>query len=208
MMPRHAVGLLSSLLLCAAAPSARAAVTLRSAMFTQQSASQPRGGELTVFQGPNYNFSDISFASAVVGPEGLTVVPSIRGLGGTYSNAPGPSLIKWWRDEGFVVVFDLDQPALFTYHRGEDRRPPGSVLLRADDQPLPVFRDLLIGDVSGVLPPGHYTFTGDTGARFLPIPVGFAGGTSITDVRLSVLVPEPALLAPLAGLLLSLRRRR
>ena len=101
---------------------------------------------------------------------------------------------------------DVDEPAPFTYHRGN---PPGDmglgwVSLRPDGGDDLLHR-YLARDVSGVLAPGRYTFSGYTGALLPPLPIRGGPSNTIGDIRLTV-VPEPAGLLAAAALVLCLGR--
>jgi len=205
MRRHHVIAFLWSVALCACAMSARAAVTLDSAELTGQSGFQPRVGDLQVRDATPLPFPNDTRKFVGVGPDGLNV--SVDSLTGSWSTIAGNEILHQWTDQGFRVVFDLDQPATFAYHRGPDV-DVGSVSLRADGQLQPVFWAFEEGDLSGTLAPGRYTFTGDTGARAFVPATPSGGRADILDVRLSVLVPEPAATVALLAALPLCRRRR
>ena len=170
-------------------------MTLDSAELTGQSAIQPYGGDLQVTQTTN-PFPNDSQKFAGVGPDGLRV--AVDNLAGSFDNIFGNLITREWADQGFRVVFDLDQPAPFTYHRGPDMNI-GSVALHQEGQSQPVFFAFAQGDLTGTLAPGHYTFSADTLVRFWgAADVRGSGRANISNVELNVLVPEPAVLASLA----------
>jgi hypothetical protein len=139
----------------------------------------------------------------------LTV--AVHNLSAPYVNAVGQIVIGQFDENGFRVVFDVDEPSPFTFHH--DAPDITGVLRTVTLAPqggnavsLPSS-----GDTSGVLAPGHYTFTGTMNGGVLVFPGRTGSGTApLGDLRLNV-APEPAALAPLAlfgGLLLRLPRRR
>jgi hypothetical protein len=204
-----------------AARPAAAAVTLRSAEITREAKTlsagpipitpdTPRQISDTV-TGPD-PFPNDADNFARVGAEGLSVGADGRG---TFSHAIGNFLNESASDYRFRVVFDLDEPARFSYSQAVGG--PGSGqgiffdgdarLQRDDDPPL-----LLFQSGSGTLAPGRYTFSGDT--NLVPA-IGsarldrfFAENIAYSDVRLTV-APEPTALSLLllGGALLCRRRR-
>jgi hypothetical protein len=117
-----------------------------------------------------------------------------------------------WSARKFAVQFDLDEPAAYTYTRAitETYLTAVSLKLQAEGQE-PIAGFSLFGEKSGVLPAGHYTFSGV--ADFQPFSP--YGGTDrfVTlwggyEVVLTV-APEPATLPVLGGLMVfALRLRR
>jgi hypothetical protein len=106
-------------------------------------------------------------------------------------------------------VFDLDESAAFTHYRALAQTNDVGRVTLLDEGGRELINPYQHRDFSGVLAPGRYTFVGTTDARSMAgSGIGVAGTSVLTDVRLSVIVPEPASLALLAGLLLCLPRRQ
>jgi hypothetical protein len=198
-----------SLLLVTAIP-ARAVVSLELADITHSRGSQsffPPGPGTSESSSTTDPFPNDAKNYARVGPNGLEVLVNLEGIG---SASQGNGFSRSWNDYAFKVVFDVDAASPFTFHRtlgftnDEVNRP----ILQADGHPaVPL---TLFGDTTGVLEPGHYTFSGETRTSFVSPP---AQGGSFTDIqafndtRLTVL-PEPGALSLLAlAALLPLRRR-
>jgi len=193
----------------------RGAVTLVSANITRESkgtiavsagvpAPETRYHEIV---GPN-PFPDDANNFARVGSEGLTVGVDLKG---TFSHAVGLNVIEDVNDYRFQVVFDVDQPAPFTFSRAHTSGPfdvDGPMSLRLDGQP-PV--QLYFNSDTGTLAPGRYTFSGDTDLLRLMgasgLPRFYNQNNNFAGVRLTVL-PEPSLGVALAGGLLILCRPR
>jgi hypothetical protein len=204
MTPRYAFPLAWLLALSAPTPRAGAAVVLGSAELTYDQETLWRDGSRTAsnFAEP---FPNDAGKFAGFGPEGFEV--RVDRLSGSYANVAGLSIRTSREDYGFRVVFQVDEPTPFTYHRGT---PPadvsGWVSLSGDDVG-DLFNRFLVRDFSGVLAPGRYTFSGYTNATILAPTPRSPAITTRADIRLSV-VPEPAVMLPPAGLLLCLARRR
>jgi hypothetical protein len=214
MLPRYAVrcaiGLLTPLALFAVASNAPAAVMLYSAELTHQTGEMLNpGGILVPTDLPPTPFPNDDDASAVLGSDAMRV--AVDNLEGTYHSEILDRTYGGWDDHGFRVVFDVDAPAPFTYHRLNPNNPNFDltrVTLAADGQPAQALPQQ--GDLAGVLPAGHYTFTGTPSAKDYVYPGYYNGGTvALGSIRLAVF-PEPAALAALgaAPLLLARRRRR
>ena len=212
MTPRALVRLGMLLVLAAPAGSAVAAVTLQSAQLTSgsghnyQSVFSPPDYQPTTY-GPPVPFPNDALNFAGVGPDGLQV--KVNRLARA-SYHLGNSLVQTWTAEKFEVVFRLDEPTPLTFHRsfGGTDDSIAVLTLQAQGQP-PVAGLPLIGDRSGILPAGLYTFSGvmdyegfgGAGARDISVLAGFS------DLRLTV-APEPGALGLLAAPMLLLRRRR
>ena len=208
MTPRFAFAALAVLTLFGSTFDARAAVVLRSAELTRHSEVVPRGGpaEVTDTTEP---FPNDANKFAGVGPEGLRV--SVDELSGTHAFINGNLIISTASDSGFRVVFEVDEPSAFTYHRPPRGDVPprdwGAVFLREEGGASVINGFNHYGDLAGVLPPGRYTFTGNTATPPVPGPLPGTSASTLRDVRLTV-VPEPAGLLAAAGLALCLGRRR
>ena len=207
MRPRYPIALLALLALSAPARNARAEVVLRSAELTRHSEVVPRGGPAEVSD-TTEPFPNDAAKFAGVEPEGLRV--SVDELSGSYSSILGNLIISISDDNGFRVVFDVDEPSPFAFHRGYDPVFPdfAAVTLRAEGAATPVVPSFHRGDLAGMLAPGSYTFSAYTATPAIPGGQRGTATSTIRDVRLTV-APEPAALALLApALLLCLARRR
>jgi hypothetical protein len=127
---------------------------------------------------------------------------------GSYSgNTHLGTYLRYWNQHSFKVVFDLDEPAAYTYHasRGANTAFVALVSLAAEGQrEIPA---LLQGDASGVLPPGRYTFQGGSGVAGYEPPNGpFSSVSNLTDMWLTV-APEPSSLSVVAVSLALIARR-
>jgi hypothetical protein len=200
------------LVISALAPSTRAALVLESAQITNSydGWSYNQGVYDRDFGTTTDPFPNDAQNFAGVGPEGLRVLVNLTGH---VSDVNGLSLKSHaWNDYSFSVVFDIDQAYPFTFHRvygeGLYEFPPGASLQREGSQPIAL---PMVGDVTGTLEPGHYTFSGATHFRDVTqqssIGQRYAYSGAFKDTRLTVL-PEPAALSLLALPLLCLRRRR
>jgi hypothetical protein len=205
---RYPILLLSFLALYAPAGSARAAVILQSAELTTRHVLVPIGApeEVTDTAGPFPND-----ASRFAGVESGVLRVSVDQLFGSSSFILrlSDNILSITDNSGFGVVFDVDEPSPFTYHRGSPAPAPGWVILRAVGGTGAPVLPSQPGDFTGVLAPGQYTFTANTGVPRLEGPQRTTVTSTIRDVRLTV-APEPAALAPLApaALVLCLCRRR
>jgi hypothetical protein len=204
---------LSAVALVATARPAAGAVTLLSAEMASGNGfklgplSPPPQQQSTTFSAP-VAFPNDAQNIARVGPEGLQVLVNRTATDNHHpiGNLTGDT----WTAEKFTVVFRLDEAAPFTYHRqvGPPDDPIASATLQAEGQPA-ITLPPIIGDVSGMLPAGLYTFSGlmDYEQHLPTIPANgtFSGG--FTNLRLTV-APEPGAVPLLAvGGLLACRRR-
>jgi hypothetical protein len=208
MKRRRFVSIALAVLILTAAEHAPASVTLQSAelthgrgFFSAPLFGGPISSQDTTYD-PPFPFPNDARNFAVVGPEGLSV--RVNRLA-QYSHHRGNTYVDDWTAERFLVRFELDQPATYTYERslsgGDD--PGADVLL--DGSRMPLF-----GMTSGILPAGQHTLYGSMEYRWngvINAPDFFHFG-GFSDVRFTV-APEPsALLAATGGLLLVVRRRR
>jgi hypothetical protein len=206
MLPRHPILLLTFLAMSALGGSARAAVVLRSAELTTHYVRVLSGApaEVTDTADP---FPNDAAKFAGVDADGLRV--SADQLSGWSSYILRDGIVSITYNSGLHVVFDVDEPSPFTFHRGSPTPAPGWVYLRAvGGTGVPVVPPSQPGDFTGVLAPGQYTFTASTGVPPLEGPQRTTVAGTIRDVRLTVAAEPaaPALLAP-AALALCLRRR-
>jgi hypothetical protein len=160
---------------------------------------QPGGFYQPTTYTPAVPFPNDAQNFAGVGPEGLRVVATKSAF---YTRSQGNSLSESWTAHKFNVQFDLDEPASYTYSRSiVDTDDSVAVInLQADGQP-PIAVLPLFGERSGVLPAGHYTFSGGIEIN------GAAGSGQFATARggyaLSLTVaPEPAVLPILGGMML------
>jgi hypothetical protein len=203
MMPRYALGILGLLTASLSPANARADVVLRSAEITHDSDVVETNGTRTTTHTADA-FPNDAGKFAGFGPGGFEV--RVDQLTGRYANVAG-NLVRTSLDEsGFAVVFDVDAPTPFTYHRGT---VPGTVdvgWVSLSNEGGDVFNRFAVRDFSGVLAPGHYAFSGFTAAGTVLPPPRFTATSTIGDIRLAV-VPEPTGLLAAAGLLMCLGRR-
>ena len=218
-MTRGTLGATAAALSCITISSAaHAAVLLRSAEMADGAGHryQPGFG----VPGPG-SYSPTTYSAAVAfpndtrnfaapGPDGLRIVANSIA---TFSHSIGNSLSESWTARKFEVKFDLEEPAEFKYTRSIvdvfDSLAP--VTLQADGQPPVDGLPPRFGEKSGVLPAGHYTFSGVADLQGLS-PWGgtdrFLTAWGGYNVVLTV-APEPTALPVLGGLMVfALRRRR
>jgi len=207
---KPAILLGASLLLTSVIPaSAGGALVLQSAQIEHDVGNSyffagPAGGSSAFATSP---FPNDAQNSAGAGPGGLAALVNLTGTGG---GAFGPlAVTRHWNDYSFSVVFDIDQTYPFTFHRGigsTDDSMATATLWREGERPVTLPTS---GGLSGMLEPGHYTFSGCTYFRqpsgSIRSPYSFRGG--FTDTTLTVL-PEPGAAALLSLPTLCLRRRR
>jgi hypothetical protein len=155
---------------------------------------------------PAVPFPNDARNSAAIGSEGLRVVANNAAY---FTHSLGNSLSEGWSAHKFQVLFDLDEPAAYTYTRQIANTDDwvGVMTLQADGQP-PITGLPLFGEKSGMLPAGHYTFSGVAdGQNMGPGSGQFFTGWGGYSLVLTV-APEPAALPLLGGLMLLTLRRR
>jgi hypothetical protein len=192
--------------------SARGAVVLRSAEMAEGRGHWHSGIVGNSYQPTTYSpavpFPNDARNYATVGPEGLRIAAyQVAG----FSHARGNSLVEEWAADKFNVTFDLDEPAAYTYtRRYAGLNDIGVVTLQAEGQPPVELPPYVRADQSGVLPAGHYTFSGVVDfASYSPWrgTEQFANRNGGYDVLLTV-APEPTALPVLGLLFVTLQRRR
>jgi hypothetical protein len=206
-----ALACVTALLLTASARTAGAAATLRSADLSGEDWSlyqghlppgTPNPSHHTFF-GPN-PFPNDDRNSATSGPDGLRVVVNLHGQLSHDQVGPPlqPFLSEGYTNQRFRVVFDVEEPSPFSYHRTYVSAADAVAQPTLQAEGLPPVTLNPTGDTTGTLPAGRYTFTGfiDEGSRlpniqFLPF---YAESINFQDLTLTV-VPEPVAL-PMIGL--------
>jgi hypothetical protein len=190
----------------------RGAVVLQSAEMADGAGHSYHGVIGNSYQPTTYSpavpFPNDAQNYATVGPDGLRIAAyKVAG----FSHTRGNSTVEEWAADKFNVRFDLDEPAAYTYTRryaGLD--DIGVITLQAEGQPPVELPPYVIVDKSGVLPAGHYTFSGvvDFGS-YSPwrgaeeLVVRRNGGYNV----LLTVAPEPTALPVLGLMFVTLRRR-
>jgi hypothetical protein len=204
MRMRPFIGVATFITFCATAGTARAALTVRSATVSGESGSSwffagsGGGGDRYPYGPEPFPNDDRNFAR--VGPDGLRVLFNRTA---TFSgNTHIGSMTRSWSEHGFNVVFDIDEPSAFTFHRpftGDFSYP--MPVLQAVGQP-PVSLSIFDTPTTGVLPPGRYGYSLMTNLHQGGGPPNgpFSFRADYRDMLLTV-APEPAaltlLIAPL-----------